>query len=235
VAAELINALQLGRVPRVVGTIITADYLTRWSTAPTPLPCDLVELRLDGYPEFTEWIRIGKQIEHQGIPVFVTVRLAQEGGQWAREDSERWRLLEPAIRNLSGADVEIRSNLAAAVSELCGQLGKLSIFSFHDFTKTPPREDLESLLSSADRFQGIGKIAASANSQEDVEVLRSLLRKPRNLPTCIIGMGPHGRETRLTFPLEGSCFTYGYLDVAGAPGQYSAQELSDHFRTVARN
>ena len=233
-AAELIEALQLGRVPRVVGTIITADFLQRWGANPTPLRCDLVELRLDGFSDCADWIRIGKQIEHQGKPVVVTLRLKNEGGKWGGGDLERWPLLEPAIRNFSGVDVEVRSELAPAVSELCKQLGKLSVFSFHDFEKTPPREELEHLLASAERLGGIGKIAATAQTPEDVELLRSILQKRRASPICIIGMGPHGKETRLDFPLEGSCFTYGYLDSPGAPGQFSAQELSDHFRTLRR-
>ena len=228
--AELIEALQLGRVPRVVGTIITADFLQRWSQNPTPLPCDLVELRLDGFSDFADWIRIGKQIEHQGKPVLVTLRLKSEGGKWEGGDRERWTLLEPAIRNLSAVDVEVRSELAPAVSELSGQLGKLRVFSFHDFAKTPPRGELEQLLATAERLGGIGKIAATAQTLEDVELLRSILRQRRTSPICIIGMGPHARETRLTLPLEGSCFTYGYLDTPGAPGQYSAQELTDHLR-----
>jgi 3-dehydroquinate dehydratase-1 len=131
-------------------------------------------------------------------------------------------------------DVEVRSDLAAAVSELCGQLGKLCVLSFHDFVRTPPQEELEALLARGERLGGIGKIAATANSTDDVEVLRALLRKPRTAPVCVIGMGTHGRETRLKFPLEGSCFTYGYLDEAGAPGQYSAQELTEHFRGLAK-
>ncbi len=232
--ADLIEALQLGRVPRVVGTIITAGFLQRWSAAPTPLPCDLVELRLDGFSDFADWIRVGKQIEHQGKPVLVTLRLQNEGGKWEQGDRERWPLLESAIRNFSGVDVEVRSELAAAVSELCGQIGKLGVFSFHDFEKTPPREELEGLLTKAERLGGIGKVAAAAQTPEDVGMLRSLLRQQRASPICIIGMGPHGRETRLSFPLEGSCFSYGYLDTPGAPGQFSAQELSEYFRTHRR-
>ena len=233
-AADLINALQLGRVPRVVGTIITAGYLERWSDSPSPFQCDLVELRLDGFSDFEDWVRIGKQIEHHGTPVIVTVRLKNEGGKWNGGDLERWILLEPAIRGLSGVDIEIRSELAPAVAKLCGELGKLSIFSFHDFSQTPPRAQLEGYLAEANRMGGIGKIAATANKAEDVELLRSLLhRKPEN-PVCIIGMGAFGRETRLTFPLEGSCLTYGYLDTPGAPGQYSAVELTTHFRNLRR-
>jgi 3-dehydroquinate dehydratase-1 len=234
VAAGLIEALQLGRVPRVVGTIITADFLQRWSAEPTPLPCDLVELRLDGFSDFADWIRVGKQIEHYGKPILVTLRLKKEGGKWDKGDRERWPLLESAIRNFSAVDVEVRSDLAPAVSELCGQLGKLGVFSFHDFEKTPPRDELEGLLAGADRLGGIGKIAATAQTREDVEMLRSILQQQRALPICVIGMGPHGRETRLSFPLEGSCFTYGYLDTPGAPGQLSAQELTEHFRTLRK-
>ncbi|HVK58512.1 MAG TPA: type I 3-dehydroquinate dehydratase [Candidatus Kapabacteria bacterium] len=229
-AAELIDALQLGRVPRVVGTIITSEFLLQWSEQPAKLPCDMVELRLDGFPEFSDWIRISKQIEHTGIPVFVTVRLQREGGKWTGGDRERWPMIESAIRSLSGVDVELQSDLAPAVSELCGQLGKLSVFSFHDFEKTPPREELELILRGAERLGGIGKIAATANSLEDVELLRSMLQQRFNFPVCVIGMGPFGRDTRLRFPLEGSCFTYGYLDTPGAPGQYSASELMEHFR-----
>jgi 3-dehydroquinate dehydratase-1 len=66
------------------------------------------------------------------------------------------------------------------------------------------------------------------NTQEDLANFRSLLQEKWSLPVCLIGMGILGRETRLTFPREGSCFTYGYLDTAGAPGQYSAAELMRH-------
>lgn len=229
-AHHLIEALQLGRSPRVVGTIITADFLQRWSANPSALPCDLVELRVDGFPEFSEWIRIGTQIEASGTPVFATIRLQREGGKWNRGDRERWPLLEPAIRQLSGADVELRSDLAKEVSELARELGKLGILSFHDFQKTPPRAELEEILNSAKALGGLGKIAATANQPEDVDLLRELLHRKWGTPVCIIGMGPHGRQTRLEFPCEGSCFTYGYLDTPGAPGQYSAAELTAHFR-----
>lgn len=228
--AHLIEALQLGRVPCVVGTIITEDYLQKWSNAPSKLPCDFVELRLDGFPDFEDWIRIGKQIEHQGTPVLVTIRDVSEGGKWNRGDTRRWPLLESAIRSLSGVDVELESSLVPAVAELCGQLGKLSVFSFHNFSETPPREALESKLRRAQRLGGIGKIAATANQPKDVDTLSSLLRENPKGPICVIGMGPLGRETRLKFPLEGSCFTYGYLDTPGAPGQYSAAELTEHFK-----
>lgn len=230
---ELANSLSLGRVPRVVGTIITSEYLREWSDNPQPLPCDLMELRLDGFPDFGDWLRICKQIEQQGTPVFVTVRLVKEGGLWTRRDVDRWILLEQAIRELAGVDVEMRSDLARGASELCRELGKLCVYSFHDFKRTPPLSELEEILRTAERVGAIGKIAATAQSASDVDLLRSLLTRKWNVPICVIGMGPIARETRLKFPLEGSCFTYGYLDREGAPGQYSAAELTEYLRKAS--
>jgi 3-dehydroquinate dehydratase-1 len=226
---DLIRSLQLGIVPRVVGTIITADYLQAWSANPAPFPCDLVELRLDGFSDFPDWLKIGKQIEHQGTPVFVTLRLKREGGFWTGGDLDRWPFLEDAIRHLSGVDVELRSDLTAGVSELAGQLGKIAVYSYHNFETTPPEQELEGILAGAHRLGGIGKIAVTAHTEADLKHLVSLFGRTWPLPICIIGMGPLGRETRLNFPLHGSCFTYGYLDTPGAPGQYSAAELTRHF------
>ena len=231
---DLIHALQLGRVPRIVGTIITADYLRQWSSNPVPLPCDLVELRLDGFPDFPDWLKIGTQIEHHGTPVIVTIRWKREGGLWTGGDADRWPLLESAIRHLSGVDVELRSDLIQGVAELAGQLGKLSVFSYHNFESTPSEEELDSILTGAHRRGGIGKIATTVNTEADLNLLVKLLGRKWPLPVCIIGMGPLGRETRLKFPLQGSCFTYGYLDTPGAPGQYSAAELRHHFTTLLR-
>jgi 3-dehydroquinate dehydratase I len=234
-AVDLIHALELGRVPRVVGTIITAEYLQSWSSHPSPLPCDLVELRLDGFPDFPDWLKIGKQIEHQGTPVIVTIRLQREGGLWTDADPDRWPLFEAAIRHLSGVDVELRSDLASGVAELAGQLGKLSVFSYHNFETTLPEQELEAILNGAHRRGGIGKIAVTANNEAQVQMLTNLLGRKWPLPVCIIGMGPFGRETRLKFPLQGSCFAYGYLDKAGAPGQYSAAELTAYFSSPGKS
>ena len=229
--SNLVSQLQLGKTTRVVGTIITADHLRRWSAAPAPLPCDLVELRVDGFPEFDRWIEIGRHIEKAGTPVFATIRSAREGGHWQSDEGKRRELLESALETISGIDIELNSEIADALAQRARASGKLCILSFHDFQRTPPRMDLEALLMRMQESGSVAKIAATANSAADVETLRSLLAQPWKVPVCIIGMGAHGRETRLEFPRYGSCLTYGYLDTPGAPGQYSAAELWRHFRS----
>jgi 3-dehydroquinate dehydratase-1 len=216
----------------VVGTIITSQYLETWATDPKPLPCRFVELRVDGFPDFPKWIEIGKKIEAAGTPVFATVRLAKEGGLWAKADRDRWPLLQEAINHLSGVDVELASELAREVGRAARESGKLAVISAHYFEATPPLRDMERFIANAHSAGTVAKIAAKANSPEDLENLEALLRIPAAGPVCVIGMGALGRQTRLSFPRLGSCFTYGYLDTAGAPGQYSAAELTDHLRNT---
>lgn len=219
------------REPQVVGTIITEAYL---QNAPAgPLDCDLVELRMDGMPGCAGWVEAGRRIEAAGKPVFATFRLAAEGGHWTRSDEDRLPFLRDALQGLSGVDIELQSQILHAVAQMAREEGKFCIVSHHDFHRTPPRNELEEIIRRAQEIGSVVKIAAMIQTPEDLELLRSLLRGNWKKPLCLIGMGPLGRESRLNFPLEGSCLTYGYLDTPGAPGQFSAAELTAHLRKRA--
>jgi 3-dehydroquinate dehydratase-1 len=224
---NLLHKLNLGRTARVIGTIITEDYLRQWEDHPAALPCDFVELRVDGFSEFEGWLDIGRQIEALGHPVIATIRSSAEGGKWSGAEDRRERLLKQALKELSGIDVELNSEIARPLAASAAAAGKLCVLSHHDFQKTPPLEELLAMVRRMHESGSIAKIAATANSSGDVDTLRALLRRDWNAPICVIGMGARGRETRLDFPREGSCLAYGYLDTPGAPGQYSARELRE--------
>ena len=185
---------------------------------------------MDGMLEFEGWLEAGRTIEAAGKPVFATFRLALEGGLWTRPDSDRLPLFELALEALSGIDIELQSRILEPVTTLARQKGKLCIVSHHDFHRTPPVAELEHIIHRAQEVGSIVKIASFIHSPDDLETLRALLRRSWKKPLCLIGMGPLGRESRLNFPLEGSCLTYGYLDSPGAPGQFSAAELSEHLK-----
>lgn len=232
-AGERIHSLELGLGPKVIGTIITAEFLRAWMNDRPALPCDLVELRVDGFSDFAGWLEAGRALENSGIPVIITIRSSAEGGLWKGDEGQRREMLNAALNSLSGIDVELHSAIAQPLAARAKELQRTCILSFHDFQKTAPREELMVLLKRMESFGSVAKIAATANSPEDVVTLRSLLREKWQVPVCIIGMGTHGRETRLAFPLEGSCLSYGYLDKPGAPGQYSARELKEYFENTA--
>ena len=100
------------------------------------------------------------------------------------------------------------------------------IVSFHDYKKTPVREELEQTIgwcfeSGAD----IAKIACMVNGGEDAARLLGLLDHRRRL--VVIGMGEKGRITRVAAPLLGSEIAYASTGKGkeSAPGQIEEKEL----------
>ncbi len=215
--------LTLGHKPAVIGTILNHEFLA--AARGPELPCDLVELRLDGFRDLGGWSRRAAGLEREGKPVLATLRLAVEGGHWQGRDEDRIPIFEEALATVAGIDLELRSPLAARFGAQARSRQKLCVVSHHDFDRTPPAATLEDIVRRGQEIGSVVKIAAMIQTPSDIDVLRGLLHGDWRVPLCVIGMGPLGRETRLRFPAEGSCLAYGYLDTPGAPGQYSAAEL----------
>src|SRR5260221_12651375 len=98
----------LGSIPRVVGTVSQAKTLMQLA-AVTNRDCDIVEIRLDLIGSNTPgWMEHAQAIEARGLPVVVTIRLAEEGGQWKQLDEERIPLFETALRDLTAVAFELR-------------------------------------------------------------------------------------------------------------------------------
>lgn len=212
-------------LPRVVGT---ASDLSALAALSPESACDLVELRLDLLESPEGGLKLGETLLRRGMPALATLRLAIEGGKWSRPDRERIPILKKALENLAGADIELQSEICAEIAASARALGKECIVSHHDFQKTPPRAELEQIIRRARDHASTVKISTMVNSTEDVSTLRSLLECRREIPLCVIGMGPLGSVTRREFPLAGSALTYGYLDHSVAPGQLSATELTHY-------
>jgi 3-dehydroquinate dehydratase-1 len=220
--------LTIGATPRIVGAI---------SSLGRALPprknlasCDLVEVRLDLTGRPTHWLDRCKAIQTAGWPVLLTVRLASEGGSWNAADELRLGIFELGLRELAGVDVEWRSEIVRPVAKLAKKLHKVCLISYHDFEKTPPQKELETVISEAQEVASIVKISTRLNSPKDEKVLRSLLTGKWKKPLCVIGMGESWGHTRISFPQLGSCLTYGYLGKPTAPGQFSAAKLFKKLR-----
>jgi 3-dehydroquinate dehydratase-1 len=221
--------LELGGSPRVVGVVSSPDCPEAKN-----LPCDLVEIRLDSLPEHFDWLQMGREIEAAGWPVILTARLKLEGGRWPRPDAERRPVFSRALENFSAVDVELQSEIAAEVCAEAKRLKKAAIVSHHDFSKTPPLDELTRIAARAERLGTVVKIATVINSDADVKILVALLAEKISAPLCVIGMGASSAQTRVSFALRGSCLTYGFLDgQPSAPGQLSAAELVKRLRAAS--
>jgi len=195
-----------------------------------PAGGDMVEVRLDKTGRPPGWLERCQAIEAQGRPVLLTVRLRSEGGDWPEDDEGRLKIFEEALAALSAVDVELASAICARVAKLAEKLGKVCLVSHHDFKRTPPLAELESIVERAQQFGAMAKVATMIRSESDVEVLRALLAGKRKRPLCVIGIGEAWTHTRVLFPKLGSCLAYGYLDKPTAPGQVSAGELISQLR-----
>jgi 3-dehydroquinate dehydratase-1 len=223
--------LILGAAPRVVGTVSHADTLAKLAGASTT-DCDIVEIRLDLIGADTPgWLEHAKAIEKRGLPVIVTIRLANEGGKWTQPDEARLTLFQTALEHLSAADIELRSPLLEKVSALAARHKKALIVSYHDFQKTPAADELRQVIRQASKCGAVVKIATLVQTDADVATLRELLSEKQQVRICLLGMGKLGPQTRTLFPKLGSCLTYGYLDAPVAPGQVSARELMKQLRS----
>jgi len=216
--------ITLGLVPKVVGTVSRRDTLLK----PTAFPCDIVEVRLDllgaDTPGWPEQIR---NIEARGVPVIVTIRLANEGGKWGQPDDARLPLFELALQNATAVDIEYRSPLIKKVSALACRHQRPLIISYHDFEKTPLLAELQQVIRTAANYGTVVKIATLTKTEDDVATLRALFAEQCSASVCLLGMGPLGPRTRVEFPRLGSCLTYGYLDAPIAPGQVAASQLKE--------
>ena len=214
----------IGKAPRVVGTLSTLGG--KFPLARRKPACDVVEVRLDKTGRPPDWLAQCQEIQTRGWPVLLTLRLKSEGGQWSGSDARRFPIFEEGLRALSGVDIEWRSRIVYPVAILAKRLRKICVISYHDFKKTPPADELESLILEAQQLASIVKVSTRLNNAEDEKTMRWLQTRRWKRPLCLIGMGPAWTHTRLSFPQAGSCLAYGYLDKPVAPGQISAADMT---------
>jgi len=162
-------------------------------------------------------------ILQQGVKTLVCCR---EG---VYSEKERLNMLKESVAlGASYVDIELESS-AEFARELMISAEEAScevIFSHHDFTGTPQKDELIKKLKACYQRGGVlAKIATMVQSSEDVLNLLSLYKHPGR--KVILGMGPMGRITRVAAPILGSEFTFASPAEGGetAPGQMSAEQL----------
>jgi 3-dehydroquinate dehydratase I len=132
-----------------------------------------------------------------------------------------------------GADlVDVSLNLPAdEIRQLVNHAkneDKRVMLSYHNFQSTPDREFLDGIINEADVYQpNYIKIACLANSEEDSEMLLSLMQiNDRIIP---VPMGETGKKGRLKAYFNGSPIVYAYPDdeKPTAPGQLPFMDYKD--------
>jgi 3-dehydroquinate dehydratase / shikimate dehydrogenase len=194
---------------------------------------DILEVRLDYLRDFdfTRIDNLGALLTDNSLPVIITCRAFDEGGQQQIDNSIRLPLLvEGAKRFADYCDIEAAHYHQAA--KLSPDPAKL-IVSYHNFEETPANlgEIYERIIAMPG---AIHKLATRANTLTDSLGIFRLLQcaEADGRILIAIAMNEAGMITRLLGPAHGSFLTYGSLagGMLSAPGQITCTELKEVYR-----
>jgi len=201
----------------------------------TSIGVDFVEARVDLFRK-PEAAAAGSFIDavRRSVPVLVTIRSADEGGDWKESESERLALYRALLPSADAVDVELAASIRPAVVRAARALRRPVVLSHHDFKRTPADAALDRIVARGFKAgASIVKIAARVQDDRDTTRLAGLLARHAGRPLVEIGMGEHGVKTRVLFPALGSLFTFAALDRGTAPGQLPLvallRELTLHY------
>ena len=192
----------------------------------------LLELRADLFKKLDP-AYIADQIKQRKflkIPLLLTVRNQKdEGALKIFSDEKKWQIIMAVLPMVDMIDIELSSPLLKQVVMHSRKLGKKVIVSSHYLKNTP--RDLSSILKrSLSARADIVKIAAKANSFDDVMTMLNFTQHHRKHNLITMSLGPLGAISRLILPAAGSQYTYTFLNKPKASGQVDVLTLKSHIK-----
>jgi 3-dehydroquinate dehydratase-1 len=200
----------------------------------------LLEMRADLFKKLDPAYIIA-QIKHRRllkIPLLLTVRNQKSEGAVKEFSNEiKWQIITTALPMIDMVDIELSSPLLKQVIKTCHSRMLLSgihqpvkvIISSHHLQGMP--RDLESIFKkSLSARADIVKIAAKANSFDDVMTMLNFTHRHRKHHLITMSLGPVGAISRLLFPAAGSQYTYTFLNKPTASGQIDVMTLKSQMK-----
>lgn len=198
---------------------------------------DLVEWRADYYQHSTpEAFLDAARALRQALPdeaIIFTLRWKAEGGVREIPQPLRRQLIETVLRSgcVDVIDLELANDLAFLdpLLSLARDSGVRVILAMHNFTQTPPTEELLATIAAMHaRGADIAKLAVMPQSPADVMRLLQVIIEARKqyprLPLAIMSMGALGSITRVAGFLYGSDMAFAVGKEASAPGQIPIED-----------
>jgi 3-dehydroquinate dehydratase I len=230
-----------GKHPNICVPLVAQNLqeLVPEATAVRELQPDMVEWRVDFFKDVKTLASVKEALEKvreilPGYPLIFTCRVHNEGGFAKIDESFRISLIQEIIAtgNIDIVDIELNSGKEAidSVIATARRAGVYVIVSYHDFKKTPSKEDMVKILirqqqSGAD----IAKIAVMPTQAGDVlNLLAATLEFNENharIPAAAMSMSGLGVVTRISGFIFGSTITFAAGKAASAPGQIPVSQL----------
>ncbi len=181
---------------------------------------DLVEFRLDNLSNFAALEDIAHKKTFPAIAADKSNRDAA---------TTRKRLMTAASSGFEFIDLDLASPHVRSDVRQVKSMGSGVIVSFHDFSKTPSRNELGEVLDSEIKAgSDVCKVVTTALCPRDnLSILRFLEEESSKTRLVSFAMGHHGIVSRILSPLFGAEFTFASLTEASktADGQLTIDNL----------
>jgi len=190
---------------------------------------DLIELRMD----YLRDPELGLLLNARKKPFIITNRRKEEGGKYGCDEKRRFGILREAVElGAEYVDVEMNSEKSLLKDLIANKKRTKIVLSFHDFRKTPSREELRKLFNRMAQMGGdVVKIVSFAQSWEDNFNILSLIPYAKKSEQEIVTfcMGERGKMSRIFSPFMGAAWTYAALSKGqrSAPGQLTIWEMKE--------
>ena len=210
---------------------------------------DLAEWRADWYENALEEESLQNMLrflrgELGGLPLLVTFRTKQEGGERELTLGEyQWFLRQVLASGQADLlDVELSKGIAL-LEDTCEEAHRAGMYvaaSSHDFGGTPEKEEIiRRLRMMQECGADLLKLAAMPKDAQDVLTLlgatQEMKEKYAKQPLITMSMGGLGLISRLSGEVFGSAVTFGAAGMASAPGQLGVPELKMTLDVIHRN
>lgn len=197
-----------------------------------PERAEMAELRIDALED-------GLPQVPPGLTLVLTNRRKAEGGLFEGGEDERIRRLKEAAATLRPQYLDLEASTPEVLKEEVLGMGLEVILSHHDFSGTPPPEELLARLEGmARRGVSLYKVVTMARGPEDSLKVLLFLAEATKRGYKVVGhaMGERGRLSRLLSPFFGAPFVYASLGEGreAAPGQMTPEELREGWMILRR-
>lgn len=200
---------------------------------------DMTELRIDYFEDIldtekVQWI-LHKVRETLGeLPLLFTIRTVEEGGN-CKIDCRIYQELN-ALAIASGQvdliDVQayLGTDIVKNTIEAAHEKQIPVIASYHDFSKTPPKEEIIKRLLDMQKLNAdILKMAVMPEHKRDVilllETTELFTRCHADRPVITMSMGKIGMVSRISGGLSGSAVTFASETMRSALGQMKTEDV----------
>jgi 3-dehydroquinate dehydratase I len=194
-----------------------------------------VEIRFDflDLSDMEEALKIAENFRERAI---FTLRTSTEGGKFKANINDRieWlkklAMAKPMLLDIEYSTIQSNEDLA----NYCKTQKIPVLLSWHDFEKTPPKDQLRCMLEKMRVYSNHIKMVTTAINIVDALRILDLYENAVESNLIAFSMGEAGIISRIMCTIIGkSPFTYAALEESIAPGQLTVVQMRDIYDKIS--